>query len=176
MISKIGTAAFLLLLLAVAVVQQQGGGDNPLPESRAEMTTYITEEFVTEITEKEVVTTEQTTEVSTIISTNVEKPTFTLTYYCSCEKCCGKWATTRPQGEPVRGCGGEVLIPGYSVSADLSLYPLGTKFYGKDGQLLYEVMDKGGAVKGDHLDVYMATHEEALRGGRDRGVELGVGK
>lgn len=80
------------------------------------------------------------------------------TAYCSCEICCGEWAVNR-QG-PVVGAAGRELIPGYSVAADVNVYPLGTELE-IDGQI-YRVDDVGGGVNGYHLDIYCSNHEEAL--------------
>lgn len=88
---------------------------------------------------------------------------FKVTAYCSCEKCCGVWATKRGDG-PVYGAAGKELIAGYSVAVDRDLYEFGTKFVDKDGNE-YEAADVGGAVKGNHLDLYMSDHQEALNWG-----------
>lgn len=93
---------------------------------------------------------------------------FVLTAYCSCEKCCGKWALDRPLDENgeqiVYGASGARLIEGISVAVDPDVIPYGTELY-IDGNL-YLAHDCGGAVKGNHLDVYFATHEEAWNFGK----------
>ena len=93
---------------------------------------------------------------------------FVLTAYCSCEKCCGKWALNRPLDENgeqiVYGASGARLIEGISVAVDPDVIPYGTELY-IDGNL-YLAHDYGGAVKGNHLDVYFATHEEAWNFGK----------
>lgn len=85
---------------------------------------------------------------------------FYITAYCPCEECCGYWATLRNGNSIVTGASGEVLTAGYSVAADTSIFPFGTFLYidGKE----YKVSDTGGKIKGNRLDVYFATHEEAL--------------
>lgn len=88
---------------------------------------------------------------------------FKVTAYCSCEKCCGVWANNRPEGK-VYGAAGKELIAGYSVAVDRDLYEFGTKFVDEDGNE-YEAADVGGAVKGNHLDLYMSDHQEALNWG-----------
>lgn len=88
---------------------------------------------------------------------------FKVTAYCSCEKCCGVWANNRPEGK-VYGDAGKELIAGYSVAVDRDLYEFGTKFVDKDGNE-YEAADVGGAVKGNHLDLYKSDHQEALNWG-----------
>lgn len=82
-----------------------------------------------------------------------------ITAYCSCDICCGEWAYNRPDGV-VYGASGVELVPGYSVAADISLYPFGTILHinGKD----YRVDDTGSAVKGNVIDVYVTSHQEAV--------------
>lgn len=88
---------------------------------------------------------------------------FKITAYCSCKKCCGKWAENRPVDENgneiVYGASGAVLIPGYSVAVDPKVIPYGTKLYidGKE----YIAHDCGGAIKGNDIDVYILGHQEA---------------
>lgn len=96
---------------------------------------------------------------------------YTATAYCSCEKCCGKWANLREKdlngNDIVKGAGGQVLISGYSVASTL---PFGTKITTKDGQT-YEVMDRTSdwvaeKYNGYIIDVYFNTHEEARKFGK----------
>lgn len=82
-----------------------------------------------------------------------------ITAYCSCDSCCGEWAYNRPDGA-VYGASGVELVPGYSVAADTDIYPFGTILHinGKD----YRVDDIGTAVKGNVIDIYMSSHQEAV--------------
>lgn len=93
---------------------------------------------------------------------------FVLTAYCSCEKCCGKWALDRPLDENgeqiVYGASGARLIEGISVAVDPDVIPYGTELYINGN--LYIAHDCGGAIKGNRLDVYFATHEEAWNFGK----------
>ena len=84
---------------------------------------------------------------------------FKLTAYCSCEKCCGSWAFDRPDGV-VYGASGNELKSGYSIAVDPSVIPYGTEVI-IDG-VTYRADDCGGAIKGNRIDVYFDTHEEAL--------------
>lgn len=81
--------------------------------------------------------------------------TFTITGYCSCKKCSGKRSLTYS---------GTVPTANHTISADLDLFPLGTKL--KIDGIVYTVEDKGSAVKGKTLDIYYDTHDEALSKGR----------
>ena len=84
---------------------------------------------------------------------------FKLTAYCSCEKCCGSWAFDRPDGV-VYGASGNELKSGYSIAVDPSLIPYGTEVV--INGVTYRADDCGGAIKGNRIDVYFDTHEEAL--------------
>lgn len=92
---------------------------------------------------------------------------FKLTAYCSCSKCCGKWAKNRPVdeygNEIVIGASGEVLTAGYSVAVDPEIIPYGTELI-INGQT-YKAQDCGGAIKDKKVDVYFSDHEDALEFG-----------
>ena len=87
-----------------------------------------------------------------------------ITAYCPCERCCGKWALKRPDGV-VYTASGEVAQEGVTVAADWDVYPAGTVLY-IEGMGEYIVQDVGGAVNGNHIDVYFDTHEEAVNFGK----------
>ena len=81
---------------------------------------------------------------------------YVVTAYCPCEKCCGKWsdgyfANNEPVSFPAIAappnipCGTRINVPGYGVAV---------------------VKDRGGAIKGNKLDVYFPTHDAALEWGR----------
>ena len=86
------------------------------------------------------------------------------TAYCPCEKCCGKWALTRPNGI-VYTASGAVAQEGVTIAADWSVLPVGTVIY-IEGYGTRTVQDKGAAVKGNAIDVYFESHDEALVFGR----------
>jgi 3D (Asp-Asp-Asp) domain-containing protein len=79
---------------------------------------------------------------------------FKITGYCSCDECSGGKNLTYS---------GTVPVPNHTISADLAVYPLGTKL--RIGDVIYTVEDKGSAVNSQLLDIYYATHEEALAKG-----------
>jgi 3D (Asp-Asp-Asp) domain-containing protein len=88
---------------------------------------------------------------------------YIATAYCPCEKCCGVWATRRPldeNGDPiVYGATGIILRQGISVAADV-MHPMGTML-AIEGMGTYIVQDRGGAIKGNRLDIYFTDHDEA---------------
>ena len=91
-----------------------------------------------------------------------------VTAYCPCTKCCG------PNANGITANGNYVTYnDGHFVAADSSL-PFGTKVIipGYNATPV-EVIDRGGAIKGDHIDVFFPTHEQALQWGR-RTIEVTI--
>lgn len=87
---------------------------------------------------------------------------FKLTAYCSCAKCCGKWAYNRPNGI-IYGAIGEELKEDYSIAVDPRVIPYRSEVIinGK----IYKAQDCGGAIKGNRIDVYFKDHNDALEFG-----------
>jgi 3D (Asp-Asp-Asp) domain-containing protein len=52
-----------------------------------------------------------------------------------------------------------------TVAADTLRYPFGTILY-IEGYGYGRVEDRGGAIKGDHIDLFFKSHEKALEWGR----------
>ena len=75
---------------------------------------------------------------------------FVTTGYCNCEICCGGSTLTYS---------GTVPKAQHTISADISLFPIGTKLM-IDG-IIYTVEDIGSSVVGRKIDIYYNTHEEA---------------
>lgn len=84
---------------------------------------------------------------------------FTITHYCPCETCCGVWALNRPDGIIYTASGAEAEA-GKTIAVDPAIIPYGTEVI-IDGHA-YIAQDSGSAVKGNHIDIYCTTHEEAL--------------
>jgi 3D (Asp-Asp-Asp) domain-containing protein len=88
-----------------------------------------------------------------------------VTAYCPCTKCCG------PNAHGMTASGKDVSYNGgVFVAADTTQYAFGTKLSVPgyhEGQSV-EVIDRGSAIKGDHLDVFFPTHEQAVQWGRQR--------
>ena len=83
-----------------------------------------------------------------------------VTAYCSCPKCCGEYS-----GGPT-ACGHKILSGDTFVAADKK-YSFGTKMLipGYSNGEPVKVLDRGGAIRGDRLDVFFGSHEEALKWG-----------
>ena len=82
---------------------------------------------------------------------------FKTTGYCGCSKCSGgsglTYSGTAPQ-------------PSHTISADISVLPLGTKVI--IGETVYTVEDIGSGVDGHTVDLYFSSHQEALAYGVKR--------
>lgn len=89
---------------------------------------------------------------------------FKITAYCPCKQCCGKWAKCRPiseQGkEIVYTASGAVAEPNKTIAVDPSIIPYGTRLL--IGGTEYTAQDTGSRVKGNVIDIYFDTHEEAV--------------
>lgn len=92
---------------------------------------------------------------------------YKLTAYCPCTKCCGKWGENRPTDANgnliVVTASGRYAKANWTVAADTSVLPFGTRIYINGYE--YEVQDRGGAVKGNRIDIYFDDHQEALNFG-----------
>ena len=89
--------------------------------------------------------------------------TFTATAYCGCAKCCGK-STGRTASGTMATQGRTVAMP--------SSYKFGTKIE-IQGMGNYVVEDRGGAIKGNRIDIFFSNHQSALNFGK-RTINLRV--
>ena len=92
---------------------------------------------------------------ATETSSNSSVQIYKVTAYCPCSKCCGKYAN----GITARGTYAQA---GKTIATDKK-FAFGTKL--KINGKVYTVEDRGGAIKGNRIDVYMNTHAEALAWG-----------
>ena len=81
---------------------------------------------------------------------------FTITHYAIDERCCGK-----TDGVTSTGTKAEV---GRTIAVDPEVIPYGTKVE-IDG-ITYIAEDCGGAVKGNHIDILVASYDEAVSRGK----------
>lgn len=87
---------------------------------------------------------------------------FEITGYCACERCCDQYA------DGITATGTEVHA-GRTIAVDPTVIPYGTTVLIKFADGLWHPFiaeDCGGAIKGNHIDIYFDTHEEALQFGR----------
>ena len=81
---------------------------------------------------------------------------FTTTAYCSCRKCC--------RGGKNRTKSGTIPQAGRTISADLRVFPLGTKL--RINGVVYTVEDSGSGIRGNKLDIFFNSHSQALQYGK----------
>lgn len=82
---------------------------------------------------------------------------YVITAYCPCVKCCGKSNGITASGIKA--------VEGVTVAADTNILPFGTKII-IDGVGERIVQDRGGAIKGNRIDLYFDSHQEALNFGK----------
>lgn len=97
------------------------------------------------------VTSTRTTTTGTPVSAGA---TYKVTAYCSCAKCCGKTNGITASGTKATA--------NHTVAAPSS-FAMGTKLL--INGTVYTVEDRGGAITGNKIDVYMNSHAEALAWG-----------
>lgn len=83
-----------------------------------------------------------------------------VTAYCPCDKCCGEYA------DGVTASLHEIKAGDNFVAAD-SRYAFGTEMVvpGYNTDQPVKVLDRGGAIQGSRVDVFFATHNQALEWG-----------
>lgn len=91
---------------------------------------------------------------------------FTITGYCPCEKCCGKWAGGNTAS-------GTIPTAGRTVGADWDILPAGTGIYIEGIDSYRTVEDKPAQAiidryDGKIIDVYCDSHSDAKKIGRQQ--------
>lgn len=93
--------------------------------------------------------------------------TVKVTAYCSCVKCCGVWSKDHPSRQGTdyeqHTTSGTIPVAGRTVAVDPDIIPLGSKILIDGHEYIAE--DTGSGVKGNHIDIYFDSHEEALEWG-----------
>lgn len=92
--------------------------------------------------------------------------TFKATAYCPCVECCGVWSAEHPdRGDDYvqKTRSGTIPEEGRTIAADWSVLPEGSEVIICGHP--YIVEDTGGAIKGNRIDIYFESHEEALEYG-----------
>lgn len=88
-------------------------------------------------------------------TTVINGETYKITAYCSCSKCCGNASSGRTAS-------GTKAVAGRTVAAPAK-FAFGTKI--NIGGHIYTVEDRGGAISGNKIDVYVNSHAQALQWG-----------
>ena len=81
---------------------------------------------------------------------------YTITHYCPCDICCGKWAN----GYTATGT---KATEGRTIAVDPKIIPYGTTVIIDGHEYIAE--DCGGAIKGNKIDIFCDSHIEALSRG-----------
>ena len=85
-----------------------------------------------------------------------------VTAYCPCRKCCGRHSDGKTaSGRSIHANGSRF------VAADTRLLPFGTRLSvpGYHAGAPVPVLDRGGRIKGNRLDVFFLSHERARKWG-----------
>lgn len=111
---------------------------------------------IVQIQEKVTVTSRSSTtsRISSSKKSGSKVKIYKVTAYCACAKCCGK--------STGRTASGKKATAGRTVAAP-STFKFGTKL-SINGKT-YVVEDRGGAIKGNRIDLYVESHSAALRWG-----------
>lgn len=113
-------------------------------------------------------TLKQKLEVATVEFPNKYLGQFTFTHYCDCPIC-----TNTAKGS--KTATGHRPRQGRTIAVDPKVIPLHSVVY-IEGLGYFVAEDTGGAVKKNHIDIYISDHDEAVRlgtlGGQRRKVWL----
>jgi len=164
--------AICIVSLIADIARTNDNTNNPLSLSetgvtRAETTvsTDLSESIITadlKPLESDIITNEPSadSEVNEEQSDEWEIVQMRVTAYCPCEQCCGR------DSKGITSCGYKIRTGDTFVAAD-GRYPFGTEMLipGYSNSQPVQVFDRGGAIKGNRLDVFFGTHEEALEWG-----------
>jgi len=103
------------------------------------------------------------TPVPTLAAPKVRQILMEVTAYCACKKCCG------PRAQGLTASGRRIdFNGGRFVAADTRLLKFNTKLLvpGYAAGQPVQVIDRGGAIKGNKLDVFFNSHDQARKWGR----------
>ena len=115
----------------------------------------ITDAEVTEVETNNQVITKTTTEVVNKAKTEERDDgylgRFRITHYCDCEICQGAYVGTTATGV--------TPTAGRTIAVDPRVIPLGTRVTINGHEYVAE--DTGGAIRGNRIDIFVASHAEA---------------
>jgi 3D (Asp-Asp-Asp) domain-containing protein len=99
---------------------------------------------------------------SMLFVNNLKAEVFKATAYCSCVKCCDKDPSDEWYGITASG----KKAKWGTIAVDRKVIKLGSKLR-IDGfpETIFRAEDVGGAIKGNHIDVWFPSHKEALQFG-----------
>ncbi len=121
---------------------------------KTEISSVTIKEPVDKIIQVSTKQTSRSSSVSRTSSTTASSGKYKITAYCPCMKCCGKTNGITAMGTKATA--------NHTVAAS-SQFAFGTKL--KINGIVYTVEDRGGAIYGNRIDIYMNSHSEALAWG-----------
>ena len=152
--------AFLLFLVMLFWNMRVDEDKNSIDNNTAFV--VYEEQTLNEVKEEETSTDFESEKIDdSIFENSIRLDDVTVTHYDPCVKCCGKTDGITATGVHV--------TPYYTVAVDPGVIPLGSDVmvdYGDGVIHYYKAEDTGGGVKGNHIDLCVTEHDEAL--------ELGV--
>ena len=81
---------------------------------------------------------------------------FRTTGYCPCKQCSEGWGR--------RTSTGSIAASGHTIAVDPRVIPYGSKVM--IGGTIYTAEDRGGGVKGNHVDIFFDTHAQSRQHGK----------
>ncbi len=100
--------------------------------------------------------------INNVNANNMNSEVFKATAYCSCERCCDKdpsdkWYGITASGKRARWG---------TIAVDRRVIKLGSQLRIEGyPDTIFRAEDVGGAIKGNHIDVWFPSHREALKFG-----------
>ena len=127
---------------------------NDIEIEKTEISSVTIKEPVDKIIQVSTKQTSRSSSVSRTSSTTASSGKYKITAYCPCMKCCGKTNGITAMG--TKATANHTVAPS-------SQFAFGTKL--KINGIVYTVEDRGGAIYGNRIDIYMNSHAEALAWG-----------
>ena len=87
--------------------------------------------------------------------TRINMGEFKLTFFCPCEICSEGFGHETSSGKTARS--------EHTIAVDPEVIDIGSKVM--INGIVYTAEDTGGGVKGDHIDIFVESHEETLKRG-----------
>ena len=81
---------------------------------------------------------------------------FRTTGYCPCKQCSEGWGRHTSTGS--------IATSGHTIAVDPRVIPYGSKVM--IGGIIYTAEDRGGGVKGNHVDIFFDTHAQTRQHGK----------
>lgn len=92
---------------------------------------------------------------------NPLKEEFTITYYDYCPICCGQYYV---EGQQPLTASGAYAVAWQTIAVDPSVIPYGTKVTIEGFEdIVFIAQDTGGAVRGNHIDIFVNSHSECYQ-------------